>query len=82
VGASGDLTPLSYVAAALLGERELLLDTRRGGPSEHSSSSGLGPFSLLPKESLALMNGTSAMTGLACLALPAGEAAWLASPQR
>ena len=27
VGASGDLTPLSYLAAALLGERELLLDS-------------------------------------------------------
>lgn len=67
VGASGDLTPLSYLAAALLGERELLLD---GGSVVPASVvvEQLGPFQLLPKESLALMNGTSAMTGLACLA--------------
>jgi histidine ammonia-lyase len=67
VGASGDLTPLSYVAAALLGERELLLDTGEVVPASVVVER-LGPFSLLPKESLALMNGTSAMTGLACLA--------------
>lgn len=67
VGASGDLTPLSYLAAVLLGERELLLD---GGDvvSAKLVVDQLGPFQLLPKESLALMNGTSAMTGLACLA--------------
>jgi len=67
VGASGDLTPLSYLAAALLGERELLLDSGEVVPA-NLVGERLGPFQLLPKESLALMNGTSAMTGLACLA--------------
>lgn len=67
VGASGDLTPLSYLAAVLLGERELLLDSGEV-VSASLVSERLGPFQLLPKESLALMNGTSAMTGLACLA--------------
>lgn len=67
VGASGDLTPLSYVAAALLGDRELLLDDGTTLPA-NVVNEHLGPFQLLPKESLALMNGTSAMTGLACLA--------------
>ncbi len=67
VGASGDLTPLSYVAAALIGEREVV------SPSGEVVSARLvlerlGPFRLQPKESLALMNGTSVMTGLACLA--------------
>ena len=60
VGASGDLTPLSYVAAALLGERELLLDSGEVVPASVVVER-LGPFSLLPKESLALMNGTSVM---------------------
>ncbi|HEY6724484.1 MAG TPA: aromatic amino acid ammonia-lyase [Polyangiaceae bacterium] len=67
VGASGDLTPLSYLAAALLGERELLLETGEVLPASLVLER-LGPFRLSPKESLALMNGTSAMTGLACLA--------------
>lgn len=67
VGASGDLTPLSYVAATLLGTRELQLDDGTTAPADIVTER-LGPFKLLPKESLALMNGTSAMTGLACLA--------------
>jgi histidine ammonia-lyase len=68
VGASGDLTPLSYVAAVLVGEREVRL---RGEPMTAEAAlraEGLAPVTLRPKESLALMNGTSAMTGLACLA--------------
>ena len=68
VGASGDLTPLSYVAAVLIGEREA---TVRGEPVAAQTAlagAGLRPLALRPKESLALMNGTSAMTGLACIA--------------
>ena len=68
VGASGDLTPLSYLAAALAGEREVTL---RGEVMEASAAHGrcrLSPLQLQPKESLALMNGTAVMTALACLA--------------
>jgi histidine ammonia-lyase len=68
VGASGDLTPLSYVAAVLCGEREVWED---GGfiPADAAlRMAGLAPLKLRPKEGLALMNGTAAMTGLACLA--------------
>jgi histidine ammonia-lyase len=67
VGASGDLTPLSYVASVLIGQREILLDDGRVTTAELVSER-FGPFQLFPKESLALMNGTSAMTGVACLA--------------
>jgi len=70
VGASGDLTPLSYVAALLTGERQAhvgatdqVLDARAA-----LSSAGLAPLTLLPKESLAIMNGTSVMGALASLA--------------
>ena len=68
VGASGDLTPLSYVGAMLVGEREVWW---RGVPRATESvlaELGLPALTLAPKESLALMNGTSVMTGLACLA--------------
>ncbi len=68
VGASGDLTPLSYVAACLAGEREATYDGAVMPASEALARAGLAPRALLPKESLAIMNGTSAMTALTVLA--------------
>jgi histidine ammonia-lyase len=68
VGASGDLTPLSYLAAVLCGEREVL----RGGVQVDAAAAlreaGITPLRLRPKEALAIMNGTAVMTALACLA--------------
>jgi histidine ammonia-lyase len=69
VGASGDLTPLSYLAALLVGEREALVHDEVVGAEDALASAGLPPLELEPKESLALMNGTSVMTALACLAI-------------
>lgn len=68
VGASGDLTPLSYVAALLVGEREASFRGRVRPAAEVLAEAGLAPLSLAPKESLSVMNGTSFMAGLACLA--------------
>jgi histidine ammonia-lyase len=68
VGASGDLTPLSYVAAVLCGEREVLGEAGLRPAAEVLASRGISPLRLRPKEGLALMNGTSVMTALACLA--------------
>lgn len=68
VGASGDLTPLSYVAAVLCGEREVLFEGRVQPAAEVLPRIGMQPLRLRPKEGLALMNGTAVMTGLACLA--------------
>ena len=67
VGASGDRTPLSYVAAVLIGEREVSFGNKEVPAIEALGAVGLRPLALLPKESLALMNGTSMMTGLAAL---------------
>ncbi len=67
VGASGDLTPLSYLAATLVGEREVYFDTREIDAASALEALGLAPLSLRPKEGLALMNGTSVTTALACL---------------
>jgi histidine ammonia-lyase len=68
VGASGDLTPLSYVAAVLCGEREVLHDGAVKPAGEALAAHGLQPLRLRPKEGLAIMNGTAVMTALACLA--------------
>lgn len=68
VGASGDLTPLSYVAAALCGERDVLYKNERMPAAEALQLTGATPLKLRPKEGLALMNGTAVMTALACLA--------------
>ncbi len=68
VGASGDLTPLSYVAAVLCGEREVFVDGQRKPTAEVFKARGITPIKLRPKEGLAIMNGTAVMTGLACLA--------------
>lgn len=68
VGASGDLTPLSYVAAVLCGEREVWWGEQRRPAGEVLAQLGIRPLKLRPKEGLAIMNGTAVMTALACLA--------------
>jgi histidine ammonia-lyase len=73
VGASGDLTPLSYIAGALVGEREVLFDGRRMSAAAAFAECGLSPLKLRPKEALAVMNGTAVMTGLAALAFMRAE---------
>jgi histidine ammonia-lyase len=69
VGASGDLTPLSYVAAVLSGEREAYFEGEVMAAREALRRGGLMPHVLGPKESLSIMNGTSVMTALTALAL-------------
>jgi histidine ammonia-lyase len=66
VGASGDLTPLSYLAAALVGEREVMHRGRVAPAADALREAGLAPLRLGPKESLAIMNGTAVMTAIAC----------------
>jgi len=73
VGASGDLAPLAHIALAAMGEGYV----ERGGtvlPSaEAFRSARLEPLQLDSKEGLALINGTSAMTGLGALAIFGSE---------
>lgn len=68
VGASGDLTPLSYLASLVAGEGEARWRGRVIPAAEALHAAGLAPLALRPRETLALMNGTSFMTGLAVLA--------------
>jgi histidine ammonia-lyase len=69
VGASGDLAPLAHLALPLLGRGTL----RAGGaelPAEEGlRRAGLAPLELQPKEGLALINGTQAMSSLLALAV-------------
>jgi histidine ammonia-lyase len=64
VGASGDLTPLSYLAALVCGEREASHGGRVLPAADALAACGLEPLALAPKESLAMMNGTSVMPAL------------------
>lgn len=65
VGASGDLTPLAYVAAALCGEGEVVLRDQTMSAADALTQLGVAPLTLAAKEGLALMNGTGVMTAIA-----------------
>jgi histidine ammonia-lyase len=73
VGASGDLAPLSHMAAVLIGEGEAVLNGRRLPGREAMRKAGLDPVVLEAKEGIALNNGTQAMTAIGVLALHDAE---------
>lgn len=66
VGASGDLTPLSYLAAALIGERKVFYQGEERNALDVLNALNIPALQLAPKEALAIMNGTAVMTALAC----------------
>ena len=79
VGASGDLVPLSYVAAALIGQGEIWYEGKIRDVREVLSTLEIEPLTLEAKEGLALINGTSFMSAFAALATgDANELAFLA----
>ncbi|MGI9356222.1 MAG: histidine ammonia-lyase [Rhizobiaceae bacterium] len=65
VGASGDLTPLAHIAAAMIGEGKICVEGKVLSASEALVSAGLHPLELQPKEGLAMLNGTQVSTALA-----------------
>ncbi|UOZ07010.1 histidine ammonia-lyase [Amycolatopsis sp. WQ 127309] len=76
VGASGDLVPLCYLATVLQGEGQVRHAGTERSAAEAHRQLGLAPVTLEAKEGLALINGTSFMSGFAVLA--AADAAELA----
>jgi histidine ammonia-lyase len=68
LGASGDLVPLAHLANLLVGIGQAQIEGQRFPAPEALRRAGLAPAVLQCKEGLALVNGTSAMTGLAALA--------------
>ena len=69
VGASGDLTPMSYIGACLAGEREVIYRDQRMPAIKALKKAGIKPHKYLPKEALSMVNGTTTMTGIAALAV-------------
>jgi len=68
VGASGDLTPLSYLAGALIGERKVIYQGKERPSAEVLAELGKQPYQFRPKEAIAIMNGTAVMNAVAALA--------------
>ncbi len=68
VGASGDLTPLAHMVLCLQGRGDFMLQSgSRVAPAQALGQMGLNPLDLSRRDGLALVNGTSAMTGVAVL---------------
>lgn len=67
VGASGDLTPMSYLAAVLMGEREAIYRGEEVPAAQALERAGLKPLAVEPKETLAIMNCTAVMNGVGAL---------------
>ncbi|MCE8421814.1 aromatic amino acid ammonia-lyase, partial [Rhodovulum sulfidophilum] len=66
VGASGDLTPLAHMVLCLQGRGDFLdRDGTRLDGAEGLRRGRLQPLDLSHRDALALVNGTSAMTGIA-----------------
>jgi len=64
VGASGDLVQLAHLALNLIGEGEVLVDGKLQSTKEVYAARNITPLDVHLREGLALMNGTSAMTGI------------------
>lgn len=73
VGASGDLAPLAHMALVLLGLGEATYRGERMSGAEALRRCGLPRMALQAKEGVALLNGTSLMTAVGCLA---SDRAW------
>ncbi|MGF7146990.1 histidine ammonia-lyase [Sphingomonas zeicaulis] len=69
VGASGDLAPLSHMAAAMIGTGWIHTAAGRLPAAEALAAAGLAPLELGPKEGLALLNGTQFSTANALAGL-------------
>lgn len=68
VGASGDLVPLAHMGRMLIGLGDVRVGGKRVPAIAALKEKGLSPVVLRCKEGLALVNGTSVMTGLMALA--------------
>ena len=64
VGASGDLVQLAHFALGLIGEGECFYQGKRRPTSEVLKETGILPIEIHLREGLALLNGTSCMTGI------------------
>ncbi|WP_165664933.1 HAL/PAL/TAL family ammonia-lyase [Metapseudomonas otitidis] len=68
-GSVGYLSHMAHIGLALIGEGQVLFEGRTLPAHRALEAIGMAPLVLGPKDGLCLVNGTPAMTGLACLAL-------------
>lgn len=73
VGASGDLVQLAHMALAIIGEGEVFYKGEITSAQQAFEAEKLTPFAIRLREGLALMNGTSCMTGIALVNLLKAE---------
>ena len=64
VGASGDLVQLAHLALVLIGEGEVFYKNELKPTKDVFEIENLKPITVVLREGLALMNGTSVMTGI------------------
>ncbi|RLD53348.1 MAG: aromatic amino acid lyase [Bacteroidetes bacterium] len=64
VGASGDLVQLSHLALALIGEGNVRYEGKEQNTADVLEKLNLKPIEIILREGLALINGTSVMTGI------------------
>ena len=69
VGASGDLVQLAHLALNLIGEGEICYNGKFRPAKEVFEATGLKPLNIYLREGLALINGTSCMTGIGLINL-------------
>jgi len=67
LGASGDLVQLAHLALTLIGEGEVYYNGKIVSTAEAFKSESVKPMEIHIREGLALMNGTSAMSGIGML---------------
>ena len=77
VGASGDLSPLSFLALPLLGTGRVRVNGRETDARRALRAAGIAPITLSHKEGLALVNGTQVTLACALLALDGAVTALL-----
>jgi histidine ammonia-lyase len=64
VGASGDLIQLAHLGLALIGEGEVIYENEVHPAIDIFNKLGIKPLTIHIREGLAILNGTSAMTGI------------------
>ncbi|HRO44262.1 aromatic amino acid ammonia-lyase [Agriterribacter sp.] len=67
VGASGDLIQLAHLALVLIGEGEVIVNGQPRPTAEVLKQFNITPLRVHIREGLAILNGTSAMTGIGLL---------------
>ncbi len=64
VGASGDLVQLAHLALTLIGEGEVMFENKIHSTKEIFQRFNIKPLNIHIREGIAILNGTSAMTGI------------------